>query len=69
MLTYLTCDIIELSTVYYLAFDIREDHVNKNADIIVVDPSSRKSARASGQNEGVIGELAYNLHAPIAAKK
>lgn len=71
--------IIGLSTAYYLALDTREND-SKNADIVVIDPSSKICAGASGQNEGVIGEfgvkdeiaplakLAYDLHARIAAK-
>lgn len=71
--------IIGLSTAYYLALDTCEDD-NKNAVIVVIDPFSKICARASGQNEGVIGEfgvnnkiallakLVYDLHARIAAK-
>lgn len=71
--------IIGLSTAYYLALDTREDD-KKKADIVVIDPSSKICAGASGQNEGVIGEsgvkdeiaplakLSYDLHARFAAK-
>ena len=71
--------IIGLSTAYYLALDTREDDVDGKADIVVVDPSSKLCAGASGQSEGVIGELgvkdeiaplaklAYDLHSQIAA--
>ena len=44
--------IIGLSTAYFLALDTRADKVDRKADIVVVDPSTKICAGASGQNEG-----------------